>query len=496
MVESMVRDSMVGDNNKRGNKRRVKIGLEIHGYLRIDNKRKLFCDCLIDKNAEPNTNVCPICTGQPGSKPMLPNKEAVDKVIKIALMLGCKINNKLLFQRKHYDWPDLPKGYQITISGSYSNPVGINGSFLGIRISDVHLEEDPAAWDPITGEVDYNRSGFPLVEIVTEPDFESAEEVEDWLRKLLITLSYIRAVDKQAGIKSDVNVSVAPNFVRVEIKNVNSITSIVAAIKHEIKRQLENPPEKQETRTWQQDKTIFMRSKEQAQDYRFIPDPDLPIIKLGDDYIEKLRSELPERPDVKLRKLLDLGVDEVNAKIISSDIAIAELFERILEHYKEMSKKDEKIKGLVKIEDIVNLVRMEVLRVLNSRGLESDDLTTKPKNISKVITRLFIHYKSGRINDRIFRQVLEEIIMNDNLNEDFDMDSYLKEKNLFSIQDDSQIKAWCEEVINKFPKAVEDFKSGNEKAINFLKGKVMQLSKGKADPKIVSELLIKMINSR
>jgi len=178
----------------------VKVGLELHGYINVElSKKKLFCECSVTE-AKPNTNVCPICTGQPGSKPMLPNSSAINKILQIGLMLNCKPNlapkKPLVFQRKHYDWPDLPKGYQTTISGSHSIPVGEKGEFLGIRIREVHLEEDPAKWDPISGCVDYNRSGMPLVEIVTEPDFKSAEQVSLWLKQLLLTLSYIKALDK------------------------------------------------------------------------------------------------------------------------------------------------------------------------------------------------------------------------------------------------------------------------------------------------------------
>ena len=186
----------------------VKVGLEIHGY--IDTNEKLFCRCKTIhglKLSKPNSHICPICTGQPGSKPMLPNKTAIDKTIQISLILGCKVNNKLVWKRKHYDWPDLPKGYQSTISGSYAIPVGVDGKFLNIRIRECHLEEDPAAWNPKTGEIDYNRSGSPLIEIVTEPDFTSSEEVVDWLKQLTATLSYAKALNKDAGIKADVNIS-------------------------------------------------------------------------------------------------------------------------------------------------------------------------------------------------------------------------------------------------------------------------------------------------
>ena len=190
------------------------IGLEVHGY--IDTKEKLFCRCknFHDmKQTQPNTNICLICTGQPGSKPMPPNKSAINKTIQIALMLNCKVNSiedkkPWIFQRKHYNWPDMPHGYQKTISGAHSYHVGENGNFLGIRIAEIHLEEDPAAWNPDKGTLDYNRSGVPLIEIVTEPDFHSSKEVETWLRQLVLTLSYIKALNKDAGIKADVNVNI------------------------------------------------------------------------------------------------------------------------------------------------------------------------------------------------------------------------------------------------------------------------------------------------
>ena len=218
----------------------LKIGLEIHGYL--TTKEKLFCNCKNEhksKEAKPNTFICPICTGQPGSKPMLPNEEAIKKLIQIALMLNCKVNSepqKLIWYRKHYSWPDLPKGYQNTMSGTYATHIGEKGKFLDIEITEVHLEEDPAAWNPDTGQIDYNRSGAPLVEIVTEPDFKSSEQVEMWLKQMLLTMSYIKALDSDAGIKADVNVSYAGGE-RVEIKNINSIEEIKNAIEYEEKRQ-------------------------------------------------------------------------------------------------------------------------------------------------------------------------------------------------------------------------------------------------------------------
>src|SRR3989338_11080771 len=283
----------------------AKIGLEIHGYLQT--KEKLFCRCRAVRHAakqeiKPNTFVCPICCGMPGSKPMLPNAEAIKKIVQIALMLKCKVNTaeqkkNLVWQRKHYNWPDLPKGYQNTISGAYSIPNAQDGNFEKIKIREIHLEEDPASWNPETGCIDYNRSGLPLAEIVTEPDFCSAEDVVEWLKQLILTLSYIKAVDKNAGIKADVNVSIGKKSgaERVEIKNINSIESIKRAIEFEIARQ-EKEGTLRETRRFdeQSGKTMKMREKEEADDYRFIPDPDLPVIKISEKAVKEISEGLPE----------------------------------------------------------------------------------------------------------------------------------------------------------------------------------------------------------
>src|SRR3989344_1580312 len=213
-----------------------KIGLEIHAYL--VTKEKLFCTCGAhrERGIKPNTFICPLCCGMPGAKPMFANRSAVEKAIQIGLMLNCKRNKEWNWQRKHYDWPDMPKGYQNTISGEYAIPVGIKGEFGGIGINEMHLEEDPASWDPETGGVDYNRSGLPLVEIVTDPDFKNAREVMAWLVKLIHNLSYLKAVDSNAGIKVDVNVRIKGTE-RAEIKNISSIEDIGRAIEDELERQ-------------------------------------------------------------------------------------------------------------------------------------------------------------------------------------------------------------------------------------------------------------------
>ncbi|MDH3353562.1 MAG: Asp-tRNA(Asn)/Glu-tRNA(Gln) amidotransferase GatCAB subunit B, partial [Nanoarchaeota archaeon] len=221
----------------------VKIGLEIHGYL--DTNEKLFCMCKTggigtdDKDNIPNSRICPICTGTPGSKPMAPNMTAVRKMIQIALVFGSKINyDNIVWQRKHYNWSDLPKGYQTTISGAHATTNATGGKFKGINLTELHLEEDPAQWNPDTGKINYDRSGLPLIEIVTEPEFSDSDQVVEWLKSLLLSLSYIKAVRKNAGIKVDVNVSTYGE--RVEMKNLNSIEKIRKAINYEILRQVEN----------------------------------------------------------------------------------------------------------------------------------------------------------------------------------------------------------------------------------------------------------------
>ncbi len=455
----------------------VKIGLEIHGYLNMENATKLFCDDKIDLEARPNTNICPRCTGMPGSKPMLPNEEAVEKIIAIASMLDCSINKRLLFQRKHYSWPDLPNGFQRTISGTYSIPVGEKGHYLGIGISDVHLEEDPAKWDPETGTVDYNRSGFPLVEIVTEPHFSSPEQVGAWLRSLMRTLSYIKAINPAAGIKSDVNVSVAPGFQRVEVKNVNSFKGIMAAIEHEVKTQnaLVKAGKKiaQETKAWDEarQQTVFMRSKEEAMDYMFIPEPDLPVIGITDAQINQISRTLPERPDHKIEKYIkELRIEKNDAEVISSEIMLAELFERVAEEINPAL--------------AAKWLRRELLRVLHYNRKELEEVEIEASHIIQLLHLV----ESGKITDATAKKLLEELIIRP-----FDVDDHVRKNKLVAVSDTAVIEKYCLEAIRENPRAIEDYKKGNEKALHFVIGKIMSKSKGLATPKEVNEILKRLI---
>ncbi|MBS3132841.1 Asp-tRNA(Asn)/Glu-tRNA(Gln) amidotransferase subunit GatB [Candidatus Woesearchaeota archaeon] len=454
----------------------IKVGLEIHGYLHMDSKAKLFCDCKTG-DAPPNSSICPICTGMPGSKPMAPNREAVDKIISIAGMLDCKINKRLLFQRKHYSWPDMPTGYQRTMSGSYSVPVGENGSFLNIRIADVHLEEDPARWQPETGYVDYNRSGFPLVEIVTEPDFTSAVDVREWLKKLVTMLSYIKAIDPDAGIKSDVNVSIGPDFNRVEIKNVNSFKSIIQAIEYEVRRQQgeirEGKKIGMQTRAWSDNArvTVFMRKKEQAMDYMFIPEPDLPVVGLTDAWIKGIVSRLPEKPAQKVERYVKkLKINKADAEVLSSEILLAELFEKVARE----------ISPIV----AARWLRRELLRVLNYNKKGLHELEADERHIIQLLKLV----EGRKITDETAKKMLEKLV-----EKPFDVDKYVKKEKLAAVSDTATLEKYCMQAISENRQAVADYKAGNEKALNFIVGNVMRKSKGKATPQQVNYILKKLI---
>jgi len=451
----------------------VKIGLEIHGYL--TTKEKLFCDCKNahkEKDAKPNTFICPICCGQPGSKPMLPNEEAIKKLIQIGLMLNCKINTApetpLIWWRKHYNWPDLPKGYQNTISGTYANPVGVKGNFLGIGITEVHLEEDPAAWDPETGQIDYNRSGAPLVEIVTEPEFKTSEQVEQWLKEMILTMSYIKALDSDAGIKADVNISI-PGGERVEIKNMNSLEQIKKAIEHEIERQKKEPVKERQTRQWNPDKqqTILMRTKESHADYRFIKDPDLPVIKLTKSEVEQIKKVLPESPMVKLDKLIKKHkIEEYYSKILTSDIELIELFEKIIE------------KAPAKL--AVPWVTIELLGMLNYNKKTLAEVKIHPEHFIQLLKAI----EDKKLTELKAKDILRSWKIHS---------KPLETKGETMISDKGEIEKIVERVLKEKQneKAVADYKSGNSQVLNFLIGAVMKASNKRADFQTAKKLLEK-----
>jgi aspartyl-tRNA(Asn)/glutamyl-tRNA(Gln) amidotransferase subunit B len=455
--------------------KKVMIGLEVHGYLAVPNRVKLFCDCSLEAS-ETNTRICPVCTAQPGAKPKAANKDAVEAILRMALFLECKtINEELVFQRKHYSWPDLPSGYQRTMSGAYSQPVGLNGTFLGVGIEEIHLEEDPARWDPVTGGVDYNRSGYPLVEIVTKPEFTSAEHAREWLESLMVALSYIKAVRRDLGVKCDVNVSVAPTFIRTEVKNVNSFTAIERAIRHEIKRQQEEPA-LQQTRAWDEASgtTLFMRSKETALDYMFIPDPDLPVIHVSDEWKAELAKNLPERPDQKQAKFEKLGVAKDVAEKLSRNLYFADAAEADI-----FASTD------IPAEFIANRYINEVAGVLGENVERVSELLGKHNHLVSA-------FYNRTITNLQYKELLAQALAGENVTQAITAIAA-------GAQSNDDLLPLVKEAILSRPEAATDVKKGNAKAINAIVGYVLSTLKkdGKsADPAVIQTLIKEELDVR
>jgi len=432
------------------------IGLEIHAY--IITKEKLFCHCEASrkKGLKQNINICPICTGQPGAKPLAPNYEAIKKAVHIGLMLGCKINPQSIWQRKHYDWPDLPKGYQNTLSGSGAIPIGENGEFDGVGIWSMHLEEDPASWNPETGEVDYNRSGLPLVEIITAPDFTSAEQVASWLKALIHNLAYLKSVDKDAGIKVDVNVNIPKKTERVEIKNINSIENIEKAISYELERQLQEGGVR-ETRRFDplKNKTIRMRGKEEQEDYRFISDPDLQTISLDTKTIDQLKKSLPENPKKKLDRIIkEFKISKEDASVLTKHIDIAEFFERLIE------------KG-IDVKFALPWVTVELLRFLNYNKTTLDKVDINVEHFLELLNLV----KQNKITVLQGKQILNK----------FYPKSFSPKNTEEKITDKKQLETIARAILKENPKVLEDYKAGEKNAFNFLMGLIMKKTNKRAD---------------
>ncbi len=474
----------------------VKIGLEVHGYL--DTREKLFCMCsarsaeVTDDRGQAtgvNDRICPICTGTPGSKPMGVNAEAVRKMVEIALVLGSKINGEVVWQRKHYSWADLPKGYQTTISGAHAKVNAEGGKFRGINITEMHLEEDPAQWNPDTGKVNYNRSGLPLIEIVTEPEFSSSEQVVSWLKDLVLSLSYIKAVRKNAGIKVDVNVSTYGE--RVEMKNLNSLEKIRKAIDYEVARQLEIVERAEyreqraeelllrETRMFDENmgKTIKMRSKEGAADYRFIPEPDLPVLKISKTMVSEVRAGLPEMPSVKLDRLLKrYKVSPEDARILTRNLELVEFFEELTKSDDRGQRTDDRVRRMLP------WVTVELLRVLNynRKTLEDEDVDIRAEHLAELIGAVW----EGKITKLKGKQ-----IMNDFVPVSF---SIAGGKDIGMIGDEAVLNL-CRQVVSENGKVVDEYRGGKVASLNYLIGEVMRLSERRADYKETTEMLKKII---
>jgi aspartyl-tRNA(Asn)/glutamyl-tRNA(Gln) amidotransferase subunit B len=447
----------------------VKIGFEIH--LQIATRQKLYCSCPTDyASVPPNTNVCPICTGMPGARPMPPNEKAVEAAVAIALLLGCKpvTGQKIYIQRKHYDYPDLPSGYQRT-----SAPLATDGVLAGVRIREIHLEEDPGKYDPVSGGVDFNRSGIPLIEIVTEPDMRSPEQARSFLRDLVKVLEYSGRVRGEAGgaMRVDVNVSIEGGA-RVEIKNINSIRGVYRALKFELMRQAERLKRgervERETRAFLESQMITtpMRTKETEEDYRYIPDPDLYPLLLEEELVERVRKQLPEPPNLRETRLAQqYRISKREASVLVSEKALADLYEEVC---KEV---DPKLAA--------QWFRTRVKKVLNYLRLEAAQLPCTPAQLSKLLGMV----QRGEITPEQGELVLRELAVRPS-----EPSEILQRLGLGPIER-GELSAIVDRVIRENQQAVREYLAGEEKALDFLVGRAFALSGRKADPRRIKELL-------
>ncbi len=468
------------------------IGLEVH--VELATRTKIFCGCSTAFGGAPNTHTCPVCTGMPGSLPVL-NKKVVEFALKAGLATNCSINQYCKFDRKNYFYPDNPQNYQISqlylpIARDGYVEIESGSGKKKVRIHEMHMEEDAGKlvhdeWDD-TSLVDYNRSGVPLVEIVSEPDMRSAEEVISYLEKLRMIVQYLGASDcklQEGSMRADVNLSVrevrSDQFgTRTEMKNLNSFKAIAHAIEGERQRQIELIEEGkqvvQETRRWDDNKehSYAMRSKEDAQDYRYFPEPDLVPIVISDEWIEKIKSQQPELRTEKLERYKEqFDIPQYDAEIITGSKKMADLFEATTAICEKPKK-------------VANWLIGETFRLMKDNGMEPEDLTFSPENLAKLIDLA----EAGTINSSVAKDVFKRIF-----HEDIDPEKYVEEHGLKMVNDEGALRETAAKVIADNPQAVADFKGGKEKAIGALLGQTMRAMKGKANPGMVNQVLRELL---
>jgi len=463
----------------------IVIGLEIH--IELNTNSKLFCSCPTKGSEEPNTRVCPVCLGHPGSKPVL-NKKSVEFAIKLGLALNCDIDKELIFSRKSYFYPDMAKNYQIT---QYEQPLCTKGSVIlksgkKIGITRVHMEEDPAALVHPSGMhgseyvlVDYNRSGNPLCEIVTEPDMTSPEEARDFMKKLITTLEYLEIFDVNEGIiKADANISIKESgYIRSEVKNVTGFKEIERALFYEVERQTRavKDGEKliQDTRSWDSEHGLSkrIRTKETEEDYGYIIDPDLVVTEITDEMVNSIKNNMPEMADEKHGKFKEQGVADDNAEIISKNKDLAKIYEFVA--------KD------VEAEKASKWARRDLMKAVNYHKKDVSDLELD--KVGAKFVKILKAELNGEITTKVSFMATSAVVENS----DFDVDAEI-EKNK-SIGDDSAIEGFVKDVISEQAENIEKYKAGEEKVLNFLVGQVMRKSQGKADAGKVKEILLKLI---
>ena len=465
------------------------IGLEVHCQLKTNTKVWCSCDADYD-NKEPNTAVCPICTGQPGALPKL-NEKVLDYAIKAALALGCEINRESYFDRKNYFYPDSPKNYQIT---QFFKPYAENGVLeittnsrkeASVGIERIQIEEDTAKSIHTASEtlLNYNRASVPLIEIISKPEIKNAEEAYAYLNTLKDRLKYTKVSDvsmELGSLRCDANVSVRKKGetklgTRTETKNLNSFKAVVKAIEYETNRQIEvlenGGRVVQETRLWDEENAVTkpMRSKEEAMDYRYFPEPDLPAIIITESRLSNVKDEMPEFADEKAKRFInEYKLNEMEAATLSSEQELAEYYEEV-----------------VKVSDdarlAANWVLTEILRVLKEKNISIEEFSVEPENIGKLIKLI----KANTISSKIAKDVFEIL-----LSENKDPEIIVKEKGLVQITDNSEIEKIVEQVLAENPQSVEDYKAGKSNALKYLVGQSMRLSKGKANPQMINKMIL------
>ena len=468
------------------------IGLEVH--VELATKTKIFCGCSTEFGGSPNTHTCPVCTGMPGSLPVL-NKQVLEYAMAVGLATNCTISRYSKFDRKNYFYPDNPQNYQISqlylpiCKDGYveiETPSGVKK----VRIHEIHMEEDAGKlihdeWEDCT-LVDYNRSGVPLIEIVSEPDMRSAEEVTAYLEKLRLIIQYLGASDcklQEGSMRADVNLSVreigAAEFgTRTEMKNLNSFKAISRAIEGERQRQIELIEEGkrviQETRRWDDNKefSYSMRSKEDAQDYRYFPDPDLVPMMISEEWIERIRKNQPELRTEKMKRYREeFDIPDYDIEIITGTKKMADLFEETTEICKLPKK-------------VSNWLMVETLRLLKENDMDADQIRFSARNLAKLIELT----EKKVINSSVAKEVFELIF-----SEDIDPELYVEKKGLKTVSDEGELRRVVQEIIQGNPQSVEDYRNGKEKAIGFLIGQTMKAMKGKANPETITSILKELL---
>ena len=471
------------------------IGLEVH--LQLSTNTKIFCGCANKFGEAPNTLTCPVCLGLPGSLPVV-NERVLEYAMKVGLALNCTINPFVKFDRKNYFYPDCPKAYQISqfdlpiCSEGFVTIETDNGESKKIRVNRAHLEEDAGKLTHVSNSncslVDYNRTGTPLLEIVTEPDMHSAQEAYNYLQVLKLTLQYLNVSDcdmEKGSLRCDANISIRPMGetklgAKTELKNMNSFKAVKAGLEHEIARHqtvLESGQRiTQETRLWDEARgaTVVMRSKEEAHDYRYFPEPDLVPFMIEEAAIENARQSLPELPHKKRERLIEqFKLSDSDANILISDSNLASFFEECAQHYKD-------------VKNICNWINGPLLKELNTRKLMINEIDLKPQNLTNLITK---------VDEAILSNLAGKEVLTFLIDTDKSVDTIIEEKGLAQVSDDSTLEKVVTEIIAEHESIADQIRGGKESAVGFLVGKAMQKTQGKANPKKIGEIIKKTLIS-